>query len=75
MKKTALLTLLFLAANLLSAQGKSVDQQLFESLHGHASFNAVFVVLAIILVGLLFFLWRTDRKVAKLEKEIQNKQS
>jgi CcmD family protein len=73
MKKRILFLILFLPAMLLQAQNKSVDQHLFESLHGHASFNAVFAVVIIILAGLVFFLWRMDRKVTKLEDEIKNK--
>lgn len=53
------------------AASKSMDQTLFESLHGHASFNAVFVVLFVILLGILFSLWRLDRKVNQLMKEVK----
>jgi predicted membrane channel-forming protein YqfA (hemolysin III family) len=53
-----------------SAQGTTgLDQELFEELHGHASFNVVFAVLLVILLGCLFYLWRLDRKVNKLLKE------
>lgn len=69
--KAATLFVLFtvIAAPVLAQQ--SVDDKLFESLHGHGSFNVVFAVLAIILSGVLFALWRLDRKVSKLEKEIK----
>jgi hypothetical protein len=50
---------------------KNLDEKLFEELHGHASFNAVFVVLSVILVGILFSLWRLDRKVSNLLKEVK----
>ncbi len=58
----------------LSAQPKAgLDQSLADSLHGHGSMNVVFAVIAIILGGLFIFLWRTDKKVSKLEKEINSK--
>lgn len=57
------------------AQNKSLDQNLYESLHGHGSLNVVFAVIAIIMSGLLIFLWRIDRKVAKLEKEMKERKS
>ena len=50
---------------------QSMDDKLFETLHGHGSFNVVFAVLMIILLGVLLAIWRLDRKVSKLEKEIK----
>jgi hypothetical protein len=76
MKNTAFLIVCLLATLPVWGQSsesssKSMDQTLFESFHGHASFNAVFVVLFVILLGILFSLWRLDRKVNKLMKEVK----
>lgn len=76
MKKTALILmsiLAFLPVFGLSpeAPSKSMDDILFESLRGHASFNAVLIVVFIILGGVLFYLWNLDRKVSKMLKEVE----
>lgn len=65
------LIILACLATLTSRAQQSMDDKLFESLHGHGSFNVVFAILSIILFGLLFSLWRLDRKVSKLEKEFK----
>jgi uncharacterized integral membrane protein len=70
MKKAALLAL-FLILSVPQFAQQSIDDKLFEALHGHGSFNVVFVILGIILCGVLLALWRLDRKVSKLEKEIK----
>lgn len=73
MKKAALLTfaMILAAVPVFAQETKSLDETLFEAMHGHASFNAVFVVLLIILLGILFSLWRLDSKVNKLMKEVK----
>lgn len=53
------------------AFAQSTDDKMFETLHGHASFNVVFAVLLIILLGVLFYIWRLDRKVNKLLEEVK----
>lgn len=50
---------------------QSADDKLFEALHGHGSFNVVFAVLLIILLGVLIYIWRLDRKVTKLLNELK----
>jgi len=71
-KKPALILFsLLLMLPVFGQQTKSLDEQLFEGLHGHASFNAVFVILLIILLGVLFYLWNLDRKVNRMLKEIK----
>jgi hypothetical protein len=71
MRKISLLTALF-AVILLPAQvtEKTLDQKIATSLHENGSMNVVFVVVAVILAGLFIGLWRLDRKVTKLEKEM-----
>lgn len=56
-------------------KGDTLDKELFQTLHGHASFNVVFAIIGIIMAGLLIFLWRIDRKVAKLENEMKERKS
>ena len=53
----------------------NADQQIADSLHGHGSLNVVFAVIAIILGGLFIFLWRIDRKVTRMENDINTKKS
>lgn len=72
MKKFALVLLsLLVMLPVFGQQSKSLDEQLFEGLHGHASFNVVFAVLLVILLGVLFYIWQIDRKVNKLLKEVK----
>ena len=66
----ATLTVLF-TTGLLHAE--NADQKIADSLHGHGSLNVVFVVIAIILGGLFIFLWRIDRKVTRMENDINKK--
>lgn len=74
-KKFAVLTFLLLSAFVLNAQPNktSADESIAQSLHGHGSMNVVLAVIGIILGGLFIFLWRIDRKVAKLEKDLNTK--
>ncbi|HEU4718089.1 MAG TPA: CcmD family protein [Bacteroidia bacterium] len=52
-----------------------IDEELFRSLHGNGSMNVVLTVIGIILAGLFLTLFRMDRKLSKLEKEIKEKKS
>lgn len=74
-KKFAVLTFLLFSAFVLNAQPNkaSADESIAQSLHGHGSMNVVLAVIGIILGGLFIFLWRIDRKVAKLEKDLNTK--
>ena len=53
----------------------SLDEKIFTQLRGHASFNVVFVIVAIIFIGLIITLIRIDRKVSRLEKELKGPKS
>jgi hypothetical protein len=57
------------------AQNNSLDQELYQDLHGHGSMNVVFTIIVIILLGLFITLWRIDKKVSRLEKEINERKS
>lgn len=70
-KATLLLLCIFGMLPVFGQAPKNLDEKLFEELHGHGSFNVVFVVLLIILLGVLFSIWRLDRKVNKLMNEIK----
>ena len=68
-----LATLIFFSGVLKA--GNSVDETIYTELRGHASFNAVFLVVAIILAGIFITLLRIERKVARLEKEMKGTKS
>jgi hypothetical protein len=65
---------LLLSTILVPAQN-SMDEKIFTQLRGHASFNVVFIVIAIIFIGLIATLIRIDRKVSRLEKEMKGPKS
>jgi CcmD family protein len=71
MKKTIAILYLFLIAintsMLLAADVKDL-------IRGNAKFNSVIIVLTIIFGGIVFFLFRMDKRLAKLEKQKENKQ-
>ena len=69
-----LITALVFLSGVMKA-GNSVDETIYTELRGHASFNTVFIVVAIILTGLLITLLRIERKVSKLEKEMKGPKS
>ena len=71
MKKITLLLFAMIIATLPAFAADGLDEKLFESLHGHASFNVVIAVLFVILTGVLISLWLIDRKVTKLLKEVK----
>lgn len=66
--------LLLFSSTAVNAQN-SLDEKIYTELRGHASFNAVFIIIAIILIGLIITLVRIDRKVSRLEKEMKGPKS
>lgn len=64
------MALLLLSSAMLNAQS-SLDEKIFTQLRGHASFNVVFIIIAVIFTGLIVTLIRIDRKVTRLEKEMK----
>lgn len=73
MKSKIILTYFVLTSFMeLRAANTSVDEQLYRSLHGHGSMNVVVAVFTIILIGLFITLYRIERKITRLEKEIKN---
>ncbi len=69
-----LIALVLLSSTIMNAQS-SLDEKIFTQLRGHASFNAVFIIIAVIFTGLIFALIRIDRKVSRLEKEMKEPKS
>ncbi|MCX6312356.1 MAG: hypothetical protein NT084_12060 [Bacteroidetes bacterium] len=61
---------LFQSLTINAQPNNSMDEKLFEGLHGHASLNVVVAIIGIILLGLFITLFRLERKVSKLEKQI-----
>ena len=59
--------MLFLAPLLLAAQ----ELEMADQMRSEGKIYVVVAVLLAILLGLLLFLFRIDRKVKKLEKEVQ----
>ncbi len=62
---------LFSSSALMAGTESSLDEKIYTELLGHASFNVVFIVIAVIFCGLIITLVRIDRKVSKLEKEMK----
>lgn len=54
----------------IAATGKSVDGAMADTLRERGSMNVVLMVVGIILIGLFVALWQIERKVSRLEKEI-----
>ena len=69
-----LIALVLLSSTIMNAQS-SLDEKIFTQLRGHASFNAVFIIIAVIFTGLIIALIRIDRKVSRLEKEMKEPKS
>ena len=69
-----LVAFVLLSSTIMNAQS-SLDEKIFTQLRGHASFNAVFIIIAVIFTGLIIALIRIDRKVSRLEKEMKEPKS
>jgi len=49
-----------------------------ENLYNFLEKNSIFIVLFIVLIiwlGIYLFLWRTDKRLAKIEKELKEKEN
>ncbi|GAB4135227.1 MAG: hypothetical protein Fur0041_09110 [Bacteroidia bacterium] len=71
--KNILILLLTVFSFALNAQNNSLDEKAFQSLRGHGSMNAVIIVAGIILTGIFITLFRLERKVGAIEKELNKK--
>lgn len=66
-KNSLLLLLLILNASLVFAQGKKTEMA--DLMRSNGRIYVVVAVMLTILIGLVLYLVRMDRKIAKLEKE------
>jgi len=64
--KTSLLAVLCVLS-----QGAMAQSHWEDTMYAEGKINVVIAVVAIIFLGLMFFLWNTDRKVKKLEQEFK----
>lgn len=55
------------------ATSSSISDEATNMFRGNAKFNVVASVLVLIFVGIVFYLIRLDRKMSKLEKQINKK--
>jgi CcmD family protein len=63
------MTIFNLILNLISFQ----DVEMADALRQDGKIYVVVIVISIVLAGLLIYLWTLDRKITKLEKEINNR--
>lgn len=70
MKKLALLVIILISYTGSAFSQSSMDEEIFKTLRGNASMNVVIVVAMLILAGIFFYLFRLDRKLSKLEQEV-----
>jgi CcmD family protein len=52
-----------------TAKTFSAEASAIKALSGDGKIYIVIIVIAIILIGLFFYLWRLDKKITKLERE------
>lgn len=69
--KTVTFLLLVLINNLAMAQGAEVTMA--DTMRSSGKIYVVVAVLVLILVGVLFYLINTERRLGRLEKEIEDK--
>ncbi|HLG02421.1 MAG TPA: hypothetical protein VI731_02430 [Bacteroidia bacterium] len=76
-RKASLLTALAVATSIpvVAQTMNNFDEQAAKSLHANGSMNVVIIVIAVIISGLLIWLWRIDRKLVKLEHEKKDTKS
>jgi CcmD family protein len=70
MKKLALLVVILMSFVGSAFSQSSMDEEIFKTIRGNASMNVVIVVAMLILAGIFFYLFRLDRKLNKLEQEV-----
>jgi hypothetical protein len=58
---------------MLTSIGMSAQSTLDETMHSSGKINVVIAVIAIILLGFFIYLFLIDRKVGRLEKQIDSK--
>ena len=56
-----------------AAQAQSNDVEMADAMRSNGKIYVVVVVLSIVLAGMFFYLINTDKKISRLEEEIENK--
>ena len=64
--------IIFLLLVIFSSIGMSAQSTLDETMHSSGKINVVIAVIAIILLGFFIYLFLIDRKVGRLEKQIES---
>lgn len=67
MRKPVLLSLILLLSNFCFAQSNNVEMA--DVMRSNGKIYAVVAVCLVILMGLFLYVWLTDRKISRLEKE------
>ena len=70
---TLMLQSIVTAGDTLANSNNSVSDTTKEMLRGNAKFNVVAAILILIFVGIVLYLIRLDKKMLKLEKQINQK--
>jgi CcmD family protein len=75
LNKIKLTTLLLILISI-GASAQSTEQvEMADSLRANGKIYIVVIVLAVIFIGIVAFLFNTDRKVSRLEKEIRERKN
>jgi CcmD family protein len=72
-KKLASLLLLTFVYTNLSAQQPVSDVEMADAMRSNGMIYVVVAVAAIAMIGLLVYVFATDRKIARIEKELKDK--
>lgn len=68
-RKIVLLCFLLISALTVLAQNTTADAKMADTMRSNGRIYVVVAVVLTILLGLLLYVYRLDRKIAKLEKE------
>lgn len=69
-KKTGMLLILLLASASMFAQDAQAPVEMADSLYQSGKIYVVVTVLSVIFIGIVIYLVMLDRKITKLEKEV-----
>lgn len=68
-RRVLLVSLLWLITATVFAQGAPREAQMADTMRSNGRIYVVVAVVLTILLGLIFYVYRLDRKISKLEKE------
>ena len=69
-----LLSFLLLLTTVVANAQNAAPNWLESTLYGNGKINVVVAVIAVIILGIGFWLWRMDRRISGLEKDQRQKQ-